>query len=222
MKQFDIEIDETSPKVNQFTQTIGQNFSIMIDFKGWTTNKATSNMELFDQDGNKVTQRMVGISETQILHICSPISKDTKLILKIASTSNVLVPSDVVQLVAASPSEKCNDYSYMGNQIAPNISDVKVAGPIEVDLNNIYGPFNKMDIKMGNGSAKPELKVTDKDGNSIIAVQAWGQEQVGPIVVTNSKRQIIMNYDKLMLNGVQMALKEVTFGDTTLSVLAAV
>lgn len=146
----------------------------MIDFKGWTTNKATSNMEFFDQDGNKVTQRMVGISETQILHICSPISKDTKLILKIASSSSVLVPLDVVQLVAASPSEKCNDYSYMGNQIAPNISDVTVTGPIEVDLNNIYGPWNKMDIKMGNGSTKPELKVTDKDGNSIIAVQAWG------------------------------------------------
>ena len=146
----------------------------MIDFKGWTTNNATSNMELFDQDGNKVTQHIVGISETQILHICSPISKDTKLILKIASSSNVLVPLDVVQLVAASPSEKCNDYSYMGNQIAPNISDVKVAGPIEVDLNTVYGPFNKMDIKMGDGSAKPELKVTDKDGNSIIAVQAWG------------------------------------------------
>ena len=117
---------------------------------------------------------MVVISETEILHICSPISKDTKLMLKIASTSNVLVPSDVVQLVAASPSEKCNDYSYMGNQIAPNISDMKVTGPIEVDLNNIYEPWNKMDIKMGNGSAKPELKVTDKDGNSIIAVQAWG------------------------------------------------
>ena len=131
-------------------------------------------MELFDQDGVKVTEKMIGLSETQILHICSPISKDTKLMLKIASSSDVLVPSDVVQLVAASPSEKCNDYSYMDNQIAPNISNAKVAGPLEVDLNNIYGPFNKLDIKMGNGSYKPELKVTDKDGNSIIAVQAWG------------------------------------------------
>ena len=179
-------------------------------------------MELFDQDGNKVTQRMVGISETQILHICSPISKDTKLILKIASSSNVLVPSDVVQLVAASPSEKCNDYSYMGNQIAPNISDVKVTGPIEVDLNSLYGPWNKMDIKMGNGSTKPELKVTDKDGNSIIEVQAWIDKKIGPITVANNGRKISMNYDKLMLNGVELALKEVTFGDTTLSVLAAV
>ena len=174
MKQFDIQIDETSPKVNQFTQTIDQNFSIMIDFKGWTANKATENMELFDQDGNKVTQRIVVISETEILHICSPISKDTKLILKIASSSNVLTPLDVVQLVAASPSEKCNDYSYMGNQIAPNISSAKVAGPLEVDLNSVYESFNTMDIKMGKGSSKPELKVTDKDGNSIIAVQAWG------------------------------------------------
>ena len=79
-----------------------------------------------------------------------------------------------------------------------------------------------MDIKMGNGSTKPELKVTDKDGNSIIAVQAWGQKQIGSITVTETERQIHMNYDKLMLNGVQLALKEVTFGDTTLSVLAAV
>lgn len=31
-----------------------------------------------------------------------------------------------------------------------------------------------------------------------------------------------MNADKLTLNGTQLALKEVTFGDTTLSVLAAV
>ena len=62
----------------------------------------------------------------------------------------------------------------MGNQIAPNISDMKVTGPIEVDLNSLYEPWNKMNIKMGNGSTKPELKVTDKDGNSIIAVQAWG------------------------------------------------
>ena len=159
-------------------------------------------MELFDQDGNKVTQRMVGISETEILHICSPINKDTKLILKIASSSSVLVPSDVVQLVAASPSEKCNDYSYMGNQIAPNISDVKVTGPIEVDLNNIYGPWNKMDIKMGNGSTKPELKVTDKDGNSIIAVQGWIDKKIGPITIADDGRKISMNYDKLMLNGV--------------------
>ena len=87
--------------------------------------------------------------------------------LKIASSPDILVPLDVVQLVAASPSEKCNDYSYMGNQIAPNVSDAKVTGPLEVDLNSIYGPWNKMDIKMGDGSSKPELKVTDKDGNSI-------------------------------------------------------
>ena len=202
MKQFDIQIDETSPKVNQFTQTIDQNFSILIDFKGWTANKATGNMELFDQDGNKVTQRMVAISETQILHICSPISKDTKLTLKIASTSDVLVPADVVQLVAASPSEKCNDYSYMGNQIAPNIREAKVAGPLEVDLNHVYEAWNKIDIKMGKGSTKPELKVTDKDGSTIFGVQGFVEMNLGDVTLYNNGRQIHMNADKLTLNGV--------------------
>ena len=52
------------------------------------------------------------------------------------------MPADVVQLVAAEPSEKCNNYSYMGNQIAANISDVKVTGPIEVDLNTLYSNYN--------------------------------------------------------------------------------
>ena len=138
MRQFDIQIDGIQPKVNQFTQTIGQSFSIMVDYKDWTANKAFLAMELFDQDGVKVTEKMIALSETQILHICSPISEDTKLTLKIASSSSsVLVPLDVVQLVAASPSEKCNDYSYTGNQIAPNISEAKVAGPLEVDLNRV-------------------------------------------------------------------------------------
>lgn len=44
MKQFDIEIDATLPKVNQFTQTIGQNFSVLVDFRNWTANKAQAAM----------------------------------------------------------------------------------------------------------------------------------------------------------------------------------
>lgn len=73
MKQFDIEIDGTQPKVNQFTQTIGETFSIMVDYTDWTANKAFNAMELFDQDGVKVTEKMIALSGTQILHICSPI-----------------------------------------------------------------------------------------------------------------------------------------------------
>ena len=110
----------------------------------------------------------------------------------------------------------------MGNQISPNVSDVKVTGPLEVDLNSVYGPWNKMNIKMGASSTKPELKVTDKDGNSIIAVQSWFNKKIGSITIPEDGGKIDMNVDKLMLNGVELALKEVTFGDTTLSVLAAV
>ena len=45
----------------------------MVDYKNWTANKAFLAMELFDQDGVKVTEKMIALSETQILHMCSPI-----------------------------------------------------------------------------------------------------------------------------------------------------
>ena len=220
MNQFDIQIDGIQPKVNQFTQTIGQSFSIMVDYKNWTANKAFLAMELFDQDGVKVTEKMIALSETQILHICSPIQKDTKLQLK--TKSQTQVPSDVVQLVAAAPSQKCNNYSYMSNVMSPTATDVKVTGPIEVDLNTLYAAYNQMDVKLGRGTTKPELKVTDTNGSTIFGVQGFVEMNLGDVTLYNNGRQIHMNADKLTLNGVQLALKEVTIGDTTLSVLAAV
>ena len=53
-------------------------------------------MQLFDQDGNQVTERMVALSDTQILHICAPIFKDAKLSLKIPTATSVQVPHDTV------------------------------------------------------------------------------------------------------------------------------
>lgn len=222
MKQFDIQIDGIQPKVNQFTQTIGQTFSIMVDYTNWTANKAFLAMQLFDQDGGKVTEKVIALSEKQILHICSPIQKDTKLQLKVPTSPAIQVPADVVQLVAAEPSEKCNDYSYKGNQIAANISDAKVTGPIEVDLNTLYAAYNQMDVKLGRDTTKPELKVTDTNGSTIFGVQGFVEMNLGDVTLYNNGRQIHMNADKLTLNGTQLALKEVTIGDTTLSVLAAV
>lgn len=127
-------------------------------------------MELFDQDGNQVTERMVALSDTQILHICAPVFKDTKLSLKIPSSQSIQVPHDTIQIVAASPSEKCNEYSWMQNQLSPTIAEARVTGPVEVDLNTIYAPSNKLDVRMGQGSSRPELKVSDKDGSTILGV----------------------------------------------------
>lgn len=36
MKQFNIEIDGSLPKVNQFKQETSQRFSLLVDYKGWT------------------------------------------------------------------------------------------------------------------------------------------------------------------------------------------
>ena len=79
-----------------------------------------------------------------------------------------------------------------------------------------------MDVKLGKGTTKPELKVTDTNGSTIFGVQGFVEMNLGDVTLYNNGRQIHMNADKLMLNGTQLALKEVTIGDTTLSVLAAV
>lgn len=125
-------------------------------------------------------------------------------------------------MVAVSPNEKCNNYSYMDNQVAPAVQEPLVSGPVEIDLNGLYAPSNRLEVKMGQGSAKPELKVSDKDGNAILGVQAWVERKIGNNVIYSNGRQIHMNADKLTFNGTELQLREVTFGDTTLSVLAAV
>lgn len=80
------------------------------------------------------------------------------------------MPHDTIQLVAASPSEKCNEYSWMQNQLSPTIAEARVTGPVEVDLNTLFASSNKLDIRMGQGSSQPELKVSDKDGSTILGV----------------------------------------------------
>ena len=110
----------------------------------------------------------------------------------------------------------------MGQQLSPTVTDAKVTGPIEVDLNTLYGAYNQMDVKLGRGTTKPELKVTDTNGSTIFGVQGFKEMNLGDVTLYQDGRQIHMNADKLTLNGVQLALKEVTVGDTTLSVLAAV
>ena len=222
MKQFNIEIDDALPKVNRFTQETGQRFSLLVDYGGWTANKAYANMLLFDQDGNQVTEKIVPLAETRILHICAPVSKDTTLSLKIPSAPAVRVPVDVVQLAAVRPSVECNEFSYRESILSPSIGEASVSGPVEVLLDRAYAPFNKLDVKMGQGNVKPELKVADKDGNAILDIQAWREKKMGQATFYENGRQIHMNADKLTLNGVELALKEVTFGETTLSVLAAV
>ena len=79
-----------------------------------------------------------------------------------------------------------------------------------------------MDVKLGRGTTKPELKVTDTNGSTIFGVQGFVEMNLGDVTLYKDGRQIHMNADKLTLNGTQLALKEVTIGDTTLSVLAAV
>lgn len=132
------------------------------------------------------------------------------------------MPHDTIQIVAASPSEKCNNYSYTDNVLSPVVTKAQVYGPVEVDLNTPYASSNRMEVKMGQGSTKPEVKISDKNGNPILDVQGFTEKNIGGIVVYSNWRQIHMNADKLTLNGTQLALKEVTFGDATLSVLAAV
>ena len=90
----------------------------------------------------------------------------------------------------------------MGSILSPTVTDAKVTGPIEVDLNTLYAAYNKMDVKLGRGTTQPELKVTDTNGSTIFGVQGFVEMDLGDVTLYNNGRQIHMNADKLTLNGV--------------------
>lgn len=71
--------------------------------------------------------------------------------------------------------------------------------------------LNKLAINFGDASQAPEVTVNASDSTKIASLTA-----------SSSGAELELSLAKLSLNGTQLALKEVTVGDTTLSVLAAV
>ena len=59
-----------------------------------------------------------------------------------------------------------------------------------------------MVVKLGTGSTKPELKVTDTSGSTILGVQGFKEMNLGDVILYQNGSQIHMNADKLTLNGV--------------------
>lgn len=222
MKQFNIEIDEKSSKTNQFTTTAGEAFSVLVHYRNWTVNKTQWNLMLVNDGDELVTEKIVALSDNDILHICTPLYGNTRIHFRNTVAPSLATPADIIQAMVETPSVQCNSYTYMEQSIAPTVTEASLVGPLEVNLNMAYAAWNKMNVNLGQSSTAPEVKIVDKDGNAVVDVQGWIEKTVAGHELKASGKQLHVNVDRLTLNGTRLAVKELTVGDTTLSVLAAV
>ena len=79
MRQFNIEIDKTSPKTNQFTVPAYEHFSILVRYKNWEDKQQWLNYTLADSTGADIVKYKQEDENNSVLYFCSYIDKNTKL-----------------------------------------------------------------------------------------------------------------------------------------------
>lgn len=110
MRQFNIEIDNTSPKINQFTVPAYEHFSILVRYKNWEDKQQWLDYTLADETEADIVKYKKEDDNDSVLYFCSYIDKNTKLHLMSKTTPFAFVPSDTIQIVAIPSSTQDNCY----------------------------------------------------------------------------------------------------------------
>ena len=110
MRQFNIEIDKTSPKTNQFTVPAYEHFSILVRYKNWEDKQQWLNYTLADETGADIVKYKQEDENNSVLYFCSYISTSTKLHLTSTTQPFAFVPRDTIQVVASPSSTQYNCY----------------------------------------------------------------------------------------------------------------
>lgn len=110
MRQFNIEIDKTSPKTNQFTVPAYEHFSILVRYKNWEDKQQWLNYTLADSTGADIVKYKQEDENNSVLYFCSYIDKNTKLHLTSTTQPFAFVPRDTIQVVASPSSTQYNCY----------------------------------------------------------------------------------------------------------------
>lgn len=104
---------------------------------------------LVNDDNELVTEKIVALSDNDILHICTPLYESTRVHFRNTALPSLATPRDIIQVIVKTPSVQCNSYTYMENAVSATITDSSIVGPVEVNLNMAYEPWNKMTINLG-------------------------------------------------------------------------
>ena len=110
MRQFNIEIDKTSPKTNQFTVPAYEHFSILVRYKNWEDKQQWLDYTLADDTGADIVKYKQEDENNSVLYFCSYIDKNTKLHLTGITQPFAFVPRDTIQVVASPSSTQYNCY----------------------------------------------------------------------------------------------------------------
>ena len=108
MKQFNIEIDKTSPKTRQFTLPAYEHFSILVQYKNWEDRQEWLDYTLADQAGADIVKYKKELESNCVLYFCSYMSASGALHFK--SSTDSPAPRDTIQIVALPSSTQDNCY----------------------------------------------------------------------------------------------------------------
>lgn len=110
MRQFNIEIDKTSPKTNQFTVPANEHFSILVRYKNWEDKQQWLDYTLANETGADIVKYKQEDDNNSVLYFCSYIDKNTKLHLTSTTAPFAFVPRDTIQVIASPSSTQYNCY----------------------------------------------------------------------------------------------------------------
>ena len=110
MRQFNIEIDKTSPKTSRFVVPANEHFSILVRYKNWEDKQEWLDYTLVDDAGTDVVKYKKEAENDSVLYFCGIMDTSTNLRFKTSTLASTLAPRDTIQVVAIASSTQDNCY----------------------------------------------------------------------------------------------------------------
>ena len=110
MRQFNIEIDKTSPKTSRFVVPANEHFSILVRYKNWEDKQEWLDYTLVDDSGTDVVKYKKESENDSALYFCGIMDTSTNLRFKTSTLASTLAPRDTIQVVAIASSSQDNCY----------------------------------------------------------------------------------------------------------------
>lgn len=110
MRQFNIEVDKTSPKTSRFVVPANEHFSILVRYKNWEDKQEWLDYTLVDDAGTDVVKYKKEAENDSALYFCGIMDTSTNLRFKTSTLASTLAPRDTMQVVAIASSTQDNCY----------------------------------------------------------------------------------------------------------------
>lgn len=110
MRQFNLEIDKTSPKTSRFVVPANEHFSILVRYKNWEDKQEWLDYTLVDDAGTDIVKYKKEAENDSVLYFCGIMDTSTQLGFKTSTLASTLAPRDTIQVVAIPSSSQDNCY----------------------------------------------------------------------------------------------------------------